>query len=78
MPIGSVGIVKKDNLLYKLRDDIRLFIPRIIIGDVVDHFVTFLIAQNENQHHNATVAKTRSFSQANIQLFKENLDVQDF
>ena len=49
----------------------------IIITDVADHFGTFLITHNE-KHHRATSIKTRSFSQANIQLFKENLDAQSF
>ena len=34
----------------------------IIITDVADHFGTFLVTQNEKQHHKATVVKTRSFS----------------
>jgi len=50
----------------------------IIITDVTHQFGTFLITQNGKQHHKATVVKTRSLSQANIQLFKENLDAQNF
>ena len=41
-------------------------------------FWNVLITHNEKQHHKATVVKTRSFSQANIRVFKENLDAQNF
>lgn len=50
----------------------------IIITDVADHFGTFLITQNKKQRHRAAIVQTRSFSQANIQIFKDNLAKLNF
>ena len=50
----------------------------IIITDVADHFGTFLITKNKKQRQRSPILKTRSLSQANIQIFKDNLDKLNF
>ena len=50
----------------------------IIVTDVADHFGTFLITQHKHKHHYSPNIKVRSFSQANIQYFKETLENTDF
>ena len=49
-----------------------------IITDVPDHFGAFLITQSKKHRHRANIIKTRSFSQSNIQSFKDSLDKQYF
>ena len=74
---GFINMITKStrlqNLIFSLIDQMMGNFSWVLVSDISDHCITFLILKSENRTSTPKTFTYRDFSQKNINLFKKNL-----